>query len=163
MHHVRRSHAFVLIAILLVSACSSGSSAMTGHAWKWIQFSTAVSEMEIKEPSSYTVEFKPDGTFAAVADCNNVAGTYRAGASNTLQIIPGPATLAACGEGSLGGAFVSALASTSSYVVQGSRLRLSIATADADHFAQTPHGRPPTLTVLSGGDKATALELPTEA
>jgi hypothetical protein len=26
---------------------------------------------------------------------------------------------------------------------------------------QTPHGRPPLLTVLSGGDKATLLTLPT--
>ena len=32
--------------------------------------------------------------------------------------------------------------------------------ADADHFVQTPHGRPPVLKVLSGGDKASMLELP---
>ncbi len=43
----------------------------------------------------------------------------------------------------------------------GSRIRLSIAGGDADHFVQTPHGRPPLLTLLSGGDKATMLELPT--
>jgi putative CocE/NonD family hydrolase len=43
----------------------------------------------------------------------------------------------------------------------GSRIRLSIAGGDADHFVQTPHGRPPLLTVLCGGDKATVLELPT--
>ena len=42
----------------------------------------------------------------------------------------------------------------------GSRLKLSIAGADADHFVQTPHGRPPVLKVLSGGDKASMLELP---
>ncbi len=34
---------------------------------------------------------------------------------------------------------------------KGSRLRLSISGADADHFVQTPHGRPPTLKLLSGG------------
>ncbi|HYC64137.1 MAG TPA: CocE/NonD family hydrolase C-terminal non-catalytic domain-containing protein, partial [Reyranellaceae bacterium] len=44
---------------------------------------------------------------------------------------------------------------------KGSRVRLSLAGADADHFVQTPHGRPPLLTVLSGGEKATMLELPT--
>ena len=33
----------------------------------------------------------------------------------------------------------------------GSRIRLSIAGGDADHFVQTPHGRPPLLTVMSGG------------
>ena len=42
----------------------------------------------------------------------------------------------------------------------GSRLRLSISGADADHFVQTPHGRPPLLKVLSGGEQATLLELP---
>ena len=44
----------------------------------------------------------------------------------------------------------------------GSRIRLSIAGGDADHFVQTPHGRPPLLTVMSGGDKATRLDLPTD-
>ncbi|MBR2814567.1 MAG: CocE/NonD family hydrolase [Reyranella sp.] len=43
---------------------------------------------------------------------------------------------------------------------KGSRLRLSIAGADADHFVQAPHGRPPVLTVLNGGAQATMLELP---
>jgi uncharacterized protein len=43
----------------------------------------------------------------------------------------------------------------------GSRIRLSIAGADADHFAQTPHGRPPELTLMSGAEQATMLELPT--
>jgi len=44
---------------------------------------------------------------------------------------------------------------------RGSRLRLSIAGADADHFVQTPHGRPPLLQVKSGGAPATMIELPT--
>jgi uncharacterized protein len=44
----------------------------------------------------------------------------------------------------------------------GSRIRLSIAGGDADHFVQTPHGRPPLLTVMSGADKATRLDLPTD-
>lgn len=42
----------------------------------------------------------------------------------------------------------------------GSRIRLSIAGADADHCGQVPHGRPPLLRVLFGGDRASALELP---
>ncbi|WP_439548866.1 CocE/NonD family hydrolase [Falsiroseomonas sp.] len=42
----------------------------------------------------------------------------------------------------------------------GSRIRLSIAGADADHCVQVPHGRPPLLTLLRGGDHASALNLP---
>src|SRR6266851_422362 len=45
----------------------------------------------------------------------------------------------------------------------GSRLRLSIAGGDADHFVQTPHGRPPLLTLLNGGERASLLEWPTAA
>jgi predicted acyl esterase len=32
----------------------------------------------------------------------------------------------------------------------GSRIRLSVAGHDADHMVQTPHGRPPTLTLHAG-------------
>ena len=46
---------------------------------------------------------------------------------------------------------------------KGSRLRLAIAGADSNHFVQTPHGRPPLLTVHSGAETATVLELPTES
>ncbi|MGE5151666.1 MAG: CocE/NonD family hydrolase C-terminal non-catalytic domain-containing protein, partial [Rhodospirillaceae bacterium] len=43
---------------------------------------------------------------------------------------------------------------------KGSCIRLSISGADADHFVQTPHGRPPTLRLMSGGAQASLLELP---
>jgi uncharacterized protein len=43
---------------------------------------------------------------------------------------------------------------------RGSRIRISLAGADADHFGQTPHGRPPRLTVHSGGERATMIDLP---
>ncbi len=40
---------------------------------------------------------------------------------------------------------------------EGSRIRLSLAGADADHFGQVPHGKPPHLTVQRAG---TILALP---
>ncbi|WP_458094369.1 CocE/NonD family hydrolase [Roseomonas sp. WA12] len=43
---------------------------------------------------------------------------------------------------------------------EGSRIRLSIAGADADHCASVPHGRPPVLSILHGGERASALDLP---
>jgi hypothetical protein len=42
----------------------------------------------------------------------------------------------------------------------GSRLRIAIAGADADHFAQVTHGRPPRLEITLGGDDASSIELP---
>jgi uncharacterized protein len=53
-----------------------------------------------------------------------------------------------------------ALLPTSWRLRKGSRLRLAIAGADADHYAQVPHGRPPVVTVHHGGAMASRLELP---
>ncbi|MDQ4061067.1 MAG: CocE/NonD family hydrolase, partial [Pseudomonadota bacterium] len=49
-----------------------------------------------------------------------------------------------------------ALLPTSWCFKRGSRIRLSIAGADADHYAQVPHGRPPMLTVQRGGAMASS-------
>jgi uncharacterized protein len=43
---------------------------------------------------------------------------------------------------------------------RGSRIRLAIAGADADHYAHVPHGRPPLLTLRRGGAMASSLTLP---
>ncbi|MFL5113128.1 MAG: CocE/NonD family hydrolase [Microvirga sp.] len=53
-----------------------------------------------------------------------------------------------------------ALLPTSWTFRRGSRLRLAIAGADADHYAQVPHGRPPLLTIQRGGAMASVLTLP---
>ena len=46
---------------------------------------------------------------------------------------------------------------------RGSRLRVAIAGADCDHFAQVPHGRPPLLQFTLGGAEASFLDLPLRA
>jgi putative CocE/NonD family hydrolase len=56
-----------------------------------------------------------------------------------------------------------ALLPTSWQLRAGSRLRVSIAGADVDHYVQLPHGRPPTLTIHRGGDHASSIELPWRA
>jgi putative CocE/NonD family hydrolase len=56
-----------------------------------------------------------------------------------------------------------ALLPTAWRVKAGSRLRLSIAGADADHYVQLPHGRPPVLTIHHGGEQASMIELPWRA
>lgn len=43
---------------------------------------------------------------------------------------------------------------------RGSRIRLSIAGADADHVAQVPHGRPPRLRLWRGARQPSTLVLP---
>jgi hypothetical protein len=53
-----------------------------------------------------------------------------------------------------------ALLPTSRRLCKGSRLRLAIAGANADHYAQVPPSRPPTLTLHHGGTMASRLDLP---
>jgi hypothetical protein len=42
----------------------------------------------------------------------------------------------------------------------GSRLRMSTSGADAEHFPQVPHGRPPKLTILTGEDAGSYFAIP---
>jgi len=46
---------------------------------------------------------------------------------------------------------------------RGSRLRLSIAGADALHYPAVPQGRPPRLEVICGGARGSAIDLPLRA
>ena len=46
---------------------------------------------------------------------------------------------------------------------KGSRLRVSIAGADELHYPQVPHGRPPRLQVMCGGENGSTIELPLRA
>lgn len=43
---------------------------------------------------------------------------------------------------------------------KGSSIRVSLAGADGDHFAQAPHGRPPLLTLHSGAEHASMIDFP---
>ena len=43
----------------------------------------------------YTIDFATDGTFAARADCNQVAGAYELSGDDGITITPGPSTLMA--------------------------------------------------------------------
>ena len=81
--------------------------------------------------ANYTIQFGADGTFTARADCNTVSGTYSpsdpAGASGSLSLVPGPATIVACEEGSYGDLYLTGLASTASFAITGNKLTLTLA------------------------------------
>jgi uncharacterized protein len=56
-----------------------------------------------------------------------------------------------------------ALLPTSWTFRKDSRIRLSFAGADSDHYGQVPHGRPPRITILHGGYHASKIDLPLRA
>jgi putative CocE/NonD family hydrolase len=58
-------------------------------------------------------------------------------------------------------AFVSFELLPTSYLFKaGHSLRISIAACDSDHFTRIPDGRPPLMTFLRGGEKASKITLP---
>jgi heat shock protein HslJ len=121
--------AAILVATLLVAACNSGGgTSLTGKVWQWTSNAgSAPGELtENPDPSSYTIEFKDDGTFSAKADCNQVAGNYTTGDNGAMTIVPGPSTLVACPDGSLGDLYVQSLGSVTSYAIVDKLLSLTI-------------------------------------
>ncbi len=122
----------VLGATLVAAGCSSGSS-LTGKAWQWTAMTTTAPTSQTVVPdaeqANYTIEFKSDNTFSSKADCNQVGGSYVATASNGLTITPGPSTLVACPEGSLGTVFIATLSTSANYSIKSGVL--TITTMDA--------------------------------
>jgi heat shock protein HslJ len=112
------------------SAASSGGSELTGKNWQLTALTTKVPAFQGVVPAAdqakYTIEFKSDGTFAATADCNQVAGTYTATSSGGLTIKPGTSTMAACPEGSLGPQYVTALGMVESYAIANAELMITL-------------------------------------
>ena len=78
------------------------------------------------DPSSYTIEFRSDGTLEAKADCNTVAGTYTSSASGGLKIQLDPSTLAACGADSMSETFVEKLGLAISYTFFRSEMTINL-------------------------------------
>jgi heat shock protein HslJ len=120
---------FAVAAVALMSivvACSSSSSGLTGKTWQLTATSTKVpaSQGVVTDPQNYTIEFRSDGSFSAKADCNSVSGKYTTSAS-AMTITPGPSTLVACPEGSLGDVFVAGLGNAASYAIANSQLTIT--------------------------------------
>jgi heat shock protein HslJ len=119
-----------------VIACgSSGSSDLTGKAWKWQAATTVApaSQSVVPNPANYTITFGADGKYAGKADCNQIAGEYTV-SGKSLTIKPGVSTMAACGDASLDQVFILGLASVTTYKVDGATLTLSNAAGDTMTF-----------------------------
>jgi len=83
----------------------------------------------VKKPENYTITFGEAGAMTIQADCNQAKAAYTLGAAGALTITPGPATLAACPEGSLGDKFLQDLGKVASFQTDGTSMVL---TANAD-------------------------------
>jgi heat shock protein HslJ len=79
-----------------------------------------------EDQSKYTIAFAADGTFQAQADCNAVGGSFSVKDGLGLTIEPGPSTLVACPEGSMGDLFVIGLSKAESFVIADGQLTINL-------------------------------------
>jgi heat shock protein HslJ len=147
--------AVLMTAIALLAIFIAGPQPprlrLTDPTWQWTSWTTRAGEapLAVPDPAAYTIQFMRDGTFAAVADCNQVAGTYGVnpagrggGGTDGLSIDPAPASLAACGAGSLSEQFLQQLGSSSQYLIQGSQLTIRLAPRGTITFQAPPVASP---------------------
>jgi len=103
-----------------------GSPQLVGTVWRWEQtLMNSGDKLAPDNPNSYMVEFKPDGTVAIQADCNQVGGSYTLDDSS-ITIELGPSTLVACPEGSLGDQFVANLSVAANYFFEEGSLFIDL-------------------------------------
>jgi heat shock protein HslJ len=122
--------AAVLAVVILVVALRPSDAGLTGRFWTLVAYTEAQPAFQGVVPPEqqlrYTLTFADDGTFAATADCNQVAGTYETSGSDGLTITPSLSTRAYCGEGSLGELYVNTLSRTTTYAIVNEQLTLGI-------------------------------------
>ena len=107
---------------------------LIGKAWQLTAITEKVPAFQGVIPdaqqANYTIEFKTDGTFSAKADCNTLSGTFTTAdpttASGDLTLVLGPATLAACADGSYSDLYIVALSNTASYAIANGQLTITL-------------------------------------
>ncbi|MDA8048756.1 MAG: CocE/NonD family hydrolase [Rhodospirillales bacterium] len=145
-----------------VSAPLGAAGEMTGHATLSLRFSASEPDAAI---FAYLSEIEADGSVRYITEGmlralhraeRPAPAEYRATWPWHSHARVDAAPLAPNEPASLNVAFLPVSWTFSA----GSRIRLSLAGADADHFGQVPHGRPPLLRVHRGGSEASMLTLP---
>src|SRR5215470_7393176 len=67
-----------LFALILLAACTGGTSGLVGPTWQWTFLTehAPMAHSDVGDPGRYTLTLADDGSFQVKADCNTVAGTY---------------------------------------------------------------------------------------
>lgn len=117
----------VVAIVLLASACSPDGDSLFGKVWEWKHFTEqSVDGQGVSpNPGDYTIEFKSDGTFAAMADCHQVNGSYTRADGGAMTLTPDSSTETACDEEALDQLFLSELSATVSHTTADGQLTLT--------------------------------------
>ena len=127
-----------MIGVLLTGCATPSGTGLTDTTWKWTGSTTTnpVSQSAVPNPDNYTILFKPNQTFEAKADCNQVSGTWSTDTGNGLDIQLGPSTMAACPPDSLAPQYVAGLDKANAYVLDSNGLTLTLGTEGTMTFHQ---------------------------
>jgi heat shock protein HslJ len=122
--------AVVFASAVLLVGCSNPDS-LTGRTWYLTSVTGRVPifqwDLKLRDLNNYTITFNADGSYAALADCNQTGGTYTTTAPRGISIVPGLSTMAFCGPESHGNLFVGMLAAAKNYTVRLNDLTLETA------------------------------------
>ena len=136
--------ALAAAVVLPLASCSSSSGSssggtpspstpaatapLVGTTWLWSHLTETnpMHQSVVPDPNRYTLTLGSDGSYQALADCNQLSGQYTLSGSS-LTLHPGPMTLAHCGEHSLSSKYVSLLGSVATYALGSGGLTLKLA------------------------------------
>jgi heat shock protein HslJ len=122
----------------LLVGCATPAGSLTNTTWKWSGATTTspAGQSTVPSPDNYTILFKPNNSFEAKADCNQVSGTWSTDNGNSMTIKPGPSTMAACGPDSLAPQFLAGLGKATNYVLDANGMTLTLGTEGTMTFHQ---------------------------
>jgi heat shock protein HslJ len=131
-----------VIAVLLLRNNGGDNSALTGKTWYLVSGSQTNPTWQWVVPpaqqADFTIEFNADKTFSAKADCNQLSGSWSTSGSDGLTIVPGPMTMALCGDQGLDFIYAGMLARTTNYATTGTGLDLTLTDGKASYTSVTP-------------------------
>ncbi len=95
--------------------------------WQWTSLieTEPANQSVVPNPENYTITLRSDNTFSAQADCNMLGGSYQAEGS-FITLIPGPTTMAECGEESLYNQYLDLLGSVATFSMLGDQMVLGL-------------------------------------
>ena len=120
-----KKHVFVLLALLILTACSGGNSASLEGAWKLVSYGDPANPTAAAPDVDTSVEFK-DGQVTGNVGCNSFGGKYEVD-GNEVTFSEVMSTLMFC-EGPVGDqetATLNVLRETATFALNGDTLSIT--------------------------------------
>lgn len=121
---MKKALLYLLIAGLVLSACSAGEKSLVGR-WTLTAYGRAASPIPAVADSQASIDFKADGTLSGTSGCNGFGGDYKADGKQ-ITFTGLVSTLMACQEPLMSqeGTMFSVLNGTAEYKIEDNKLTI---------------------------------------